>query len=113
MFEEEKDEVEKKQKKPGPYTPNRPLPTGKGGTKLPDTDTPHIQLETAKGRKRSYRQAREYDEYGREVRDVDFTDHGRPQEHPNPHQHSYKENPTGGARSRGKEAEPVQGWNYQ
>lgn len=46
------------------------------------------------------------------MRDIDFTDHGRPDKHPNPHQHRYKENPTGGSRSREKKAEPLSDWGY-
>ncbi len=36
------------------------------------------------------------DTQGRPVKDIDFTDHGRPQNHPNPHEHKWKPNPTGG-----------------
>ena len=35
------------------------------------------------------------------TRDIDFTDHGRPKEHPNPHQHDYIPNPTGGTLQHG------------
>ena len=39
------------------------------------------------GSKGPYKQAREFDENGNPVRDIDHTDHGRPGQHPNPHQH--------------------------
>mgnify|MGYP001672746912 FL=1 len=38
-------------------------------------------------------------------RDIDFTDHGRPHNHHNPHQHNYVENVTGGTRQRLGESE--------
>lgn len=55
------------------------------------------------GRKGKYRQGREFDANGRPVKDLDFTDHGRPKEHSNPHEHPWVPNPTGGTPSRGKE----------
>lgn len=113
LEEEERLKEGEKNKKTGPYTPSRLLPKDKDGVKLPDADAPHTQLGTRKGEDGIYYpQARGFDEYGREVRDVDFTDHGRPHEHPNPHQHRYEENPTGGTRTRSTEAEPGSGWSY-
>lgn len=47
-----------------------------------------IGLGTKKGSKGKYSQAREYGDKGELIRDVDFTDHGRPHNHPCPHQHS-------------------------
>jgi hypothetical protein len=41
------------------------------------------------------------------VKDVDFTDHGRPKLHPSPHQHRYLPNSTGGAPMRGP-TEPLE-----
>ena len=55
---------------------------------------------------------REFDQHGNPVRDIDFTDHDRPQKHPNPHQHEHLPNPTGGTPERSKNPEPVTGWNY-
>ena len=46
------------------------------------------------------------------IRDIDFTDHGRSQNHPNPHQHRYKPNGSGGTPNRSKEPEPLEGWKY-
>ena len=76
------------------------------------SDAPHTQLGTKKGSKGTYPQAREFDQYGNPVRDIDFIDHGRPQNHPNPHQHEHLPNPTGGTPERSKNPEPVTGWNY-
>ena len=59
------------------------------------------------GRKGEYKQAREFDAEGKPVKDIDFTDHGRPQNHPNPHQHDYLQNQTGGTLQRSKEAKPL------
>lgn len=64
----------------------------------------HTQIGTKEGRRETYTQAREWD-YDKDgnlivIRDIDFTDHGRPMIHSNPHQHKYMENPTGGTRQR-------------
>lgn len=75
---------------PNGYAPDRPLPREKKtGNPLPETDAPHTQLgkRTSRTRGETYRQAREFGEGGKHIRDVDFTDHGRPSDHPNPHQH--------------------------
>ncbi|EPV8303061.1 RHS repeat-associated core domain-containing protein [Escherichia coli] len=89
----------------GTYRPARQLPRDKNGNPIPDVNAPHTQLGTKSGRKGDYTQAREwgYDENGNLVpqRDIDFTDHGRPNEHPNPHQHDYTPNPTGGTPQHG------------
>lgn len=89
----------------GTYRPARQLHRDKNGNPIPDVNAPHTQLGTKSGRKGDYTQAREwgYDENGNLVpkRDIDFTDHGRPKEHPNPHQHDYIPNPTGGTLQHG------------
>jgi RHS repeat-associated protein len=96
-----------RQEKPnnqGTYAPDRSLPRDKNGNPIPDKEAsgnPHTQLGTKKGSKGKYTQAREFDQNGKPVKDVDFTDHGRPSEHTNPHEHTYKENKTGGTPSRG------------
>lgn len=84
-----------------PYIPKRPLPMDQYGNKIPDTSAPHTQLGTrySARREESYRQAREWGENGQLLRDVDFTNHGRPRNHANPHQHLY--NPATGAREAG------------
>jgi hypothetical protein len=92
---------------PGSYRPDRTLPRDKHGNPVPDTNAPHTQLGTKRGRNGDYTQAREFDGNGKPVRDIDFTDHGRPQNHPNPHQHRYVPNETGGTLRRLKDAEPL------
>ena len=92
------------------YAPDRPLPSDKHGIPIPDTDVPHTQLGTRNGSKGKYPKAREFDEYGNPVRDIEFTDHGR-DDHPNPHQHRREENPSGGTKIR-EAPEPVPEWSY-
>lgn len=90
-------------------TSNDPLRRNKAGVPIPDPEAlgvPHTQLGRKKGRKEVYKQAREFDEKGNIIKDIDFTDHDRPKEHTNPHQHLYEDNPTGGTKKRGK-AEPL------
>jgi hypothetical protein len=70
------------------------------GNPVPDSSHPHTQLGRKEGWNGSYGQAREFGENGQPVRDIDFTDHGR-SDHPNPHQHRYLENETGGTPKRG------------
>ncbi|RKN75920.1 hypothetical protein D7Z94_24985 [Ulvibacterium marinum] len=91
-------------------TSNDSLRRDKNGEPKPDPEaegTSHTQLGTKEGRNGNYKQAREFDSEGKPVRDVDFTDHGRPNEHSNPHQHKYNESQTGGTQQRGK-AEPLE-----
>ena len=89
----------------GTYAPNRPLPRNSNGTPKPDaeaTGNPHTQLGTKDGRAGSYNQSREFDAGGNPVKDIDWTTHGRPELHTNPHQHNYIPNSTGGSPSRGQ-----------
>lgn len=83
--------------------PDRNLPRDPYGNPVPDPEAegPYTQLGQKDGRNGSYDQAREFDANGRPVRDIDFTDHGRPNNHPNPHQHDYLPNGTGGTPQRG------------
>lgn len=93
--------------RPGSYTPDRVLPTDKRGVPTPDSSYPHTQLGRSKPKYGSEPQAREWD-YGsngnlQPKRDIDFTDHGTPSIHPNPHQHALSPNnptlaPQGGFR---------------
>ncbi len=69
-----------------PYAPNRDLPRYPGGRPKPESGDPHTQLGTRKG---LYPQSREFDANGRPVRDIDWTDHGQPDWHTDPHQHLY------------------------
>jgi hypothetical protein len=79
--------------KPGSYIPNRELPADKWGVPTPDVDAPHTQLGLSKPKYGSEPQAREWGigSNGRlqPKRDIDFTDHNRPADHPSPHQHIY------------------------
>jgi hypothetical protein len=91
--------------KMGSYRPDRTLPRDKNGNPIPDSDLPHSQIGSKEGRKGEYTQAREwgYDDKGNLVpkKDIDFTDHGRPGDHPNPHQHRWIDNETGGTPKHG------------
>ena len=96
---------------PGAAFPDRALSRTEHGTPIPDPEaegSAHTQLGKQEGRRGSYPQAREFDKRGQPVRDIDFTDHGRPGQHMNnPHQHRYLPNPTGGTPQRGP-AEPME-----
>ena len=74
-----------------PWIPDASLPRSSHGDPLPSADVPHSQLGRRVDAGHVYRQARtwEIDAQGRLVptRDIDFTDHGAPDLHPNPHQH--------------------------
>jgi len=90
------------------YAPDRELPRDERTNEpVPEADAPHTELGTKDGKKGKYPQAREFDENGKPVRDIDFTDHGYPLNHPVPHQHEWQPNPTGGTPKRGKEAKPL------
>lgn len=107
-----KDEEKKKGKGKHTYAPDRPLPH-KQGVHIPDTDAPRTQLGTKDGSKGKYNQAREFDENGKPICDFDFTDHGRPRNHTDPHQHEWNENPTGGSKIRDTNNKPLLGWSYE
>ena len=95
----------------GSYRPKGELPRKKGGEPAPDPEATgaHTIIGTKKSRKAGeYTQAREFDGNGNVVKDIDFTDHGRPKEHPfNPHQHKYLPNKTGGTPTRSNDPEPL------
>ena len=113
IFNESGSEKDSKDTSPNRF-PDRDLPRDKHGNPIPDPEAkgPHTQLGQKDGRNGRYDQAREFDANGKPVRDIDFTDHGRPRNHSNPHQHDYIPNPTGGTDQRSKESKPVDGWNY-
>ncbi len=104
---------------PGTYAPDRPLPRTKHGGPIPDVDALHTQLGTRTDGTGSYNQGRQWEvdpATGRlqPTRDFDFTDHGYPATHPNPHQHPLTPNnlstvPAGGVQ-RGQ-PEPF-GWGW-
>ena len=86
----------------------------KTGEPVPDCEGVHRQLgsKTSKISGEKYPQAREFNNKGKPVRVIDFTDHGRPSNHSNPDTHFFKENPTVGSMQRGK-AEKLKHWNYK
>lgn len=95
------------------YVPDRPLPRDPHTKEpAPETDAPHTELGTRDGDHGKYPQAREFDGEGKWKRDIDFTDHGRPQNHDCPHQHEYLPNPTGGTPKRDPFGKPVPEWDY-
>ncbi len=85
--------------------PKRALPRTQHGVPKPTVQAPHTQLGFRNGRNGTYPQAREFNAEGQPVRDIDFTNHGRPN-HPNPHQHRWIPDPKGGSPKRGP-AEPL------
>jgi RHS repeat-associated protein len=97
-----------------PYIPTNPdtgkplpLPRDEHGIPIPDSTYPHTQLGGKASRKGDYGQSREWGENGQLNKDIDWTDHGRPNEHPdNPHQHPWLPNPSGGTPQRGPQ-EPL------
>ena len=94
--------------------PARQLPVDEHKVPTPDVSLPHTQLGHSRKSKGYTPQAREWD-YGsngrlQPIRDIDFTDHGKPDFHSNPHQHRYRVNngrlaPVGGVK-RGQQ-EPL------
>jgi len=79
-----------------------PLPRDENGRDLPSVDVPHSQIGWQyKGRKGEYKQTKEWGKNGVPIKRTDWTDHGRPQNHENPHDHFYQPNPTGGTPRNG------------
>jgi len=93
---------------PGTYAPDRALPRTKHGDSIPDSDSPHTQLGRRTDDGHTYNQGREWvlRPDGRGItadHDWDFTDHGDPENHTNPHKHKLEPNnpqkaPKGGYR---------------
>ena len=82
-----------------PYVPKKPIPKGKNGEHKPDCDLPHTQLGIRNGRKGPYPQSKEWGAKGDRGYDnntpkdlKDWTNHGRPKNHPDPHRHPYNPN---------------------
>lgn len=76
----------------------------KTGAAKPDPEAEgaaHSQLGTRNNSKsqpgKTYPRAQEFDAQGQPVREIDFTDHGMPKEHPNPHEHKRGPEPNPGA----------------
>ena len=83
----------------GSWFPKRVVPhSGRPGDVL-DSECAHTALGWSRDMK--YPQAREFGENGKLIRDIDFTSHGNPSIHPNPHQHEWLPGPTGGSPMRG------------
>jgi RHS repeat-associated protein len=89
--------------RPGTYRPPNPLPRGPNGEFAPSSPYPHTQLGSRIGQRGQYTVAREFGPNGRPIRDIHFTNHGRPNVpgHVNPHQHQWLPNPSGGTPVRG------------
>ena len=89
--------------------PDRKLPRDQNGNPIrdPEAEGAHTQLGQKEGRRGKYDQGREWTASGGPVKDIDFTDHGRPDNHTNPHEHPYLPNPTGGTPKHGP-ARPLQ-----
>ncbi|MFE3455844.1 RHS repeat domain-containing protein [Nonomuraea sp. NPDC059194] len=90
----------------GEWFPKRSLPKDSHGNWVPDSQYPHTQLGWKNGGKGPYPQAREWGAGGELKKDIDFTDHGRPANHTNPHEHRWLDNSTGGAKKR----QPAEPW---
>ena len=76
-------------------TANDPIRRDSSGNPTPDPEaegSPHTQLGTRTSRSsgETYRQAVEFDGAGNPKNRKDFTDHGRPGNHSNPHQHDFE-----------------------
>lgn len=88
----------------GTYQPQRALPRDSYGNPIPDANTAHTQIGVRNGRNGNYTQARTWDNSAdgniTPKKTIDFTDHGRPATHTNPHQHEFIQNPTGGTMQR-------------
>lgn len=71
--------------------PDRELPRDRNGNPVrdPEAEGAYTQLGQKEGRCGKYDQGREWDASGRPVKDIDFTDQGRPKNHTNPHEHPY------------------------
>lgn len=76
------------------------LPQAKNGEPVSSSDYPHSQIGYKKGARGNYHKTREFGYGGRPRKTVDWTDHGRPKDHTNPHVHDVKPNPTGGTPKR-------------
>jgi hypothetical protein len=97
------------------YVPTGPdgrplaLPRGPNGELAPSSMDPHTQIGWQEGRRGGYVQTREFGPNGQPVRQVDWTDHGRPARHTDPHVHDYVPNPTGGTPQHGPARPPRPG----
>jgi hypothetical protein len=86
-----------------------PLPRGPNGELAPSSMDPHTQIGWQEGRRGGYVQTREFGPNGQPVKQVDWTNHGRPGQHTDPHVHDYVPNPTGGSPQHGPARPPSPG----
>lgn len=86
-----------------------PLPRTRTGELVHSSLDPHTQIGWNEGRRGGYIQTREFGEGGVPVKQVDWTDHGRPALHTDPHVHDYIPNPTGGSPQHGAARPPTPG----
>src|SRR5688572_7401112 len=103
--------------RPG-YVPKGPngepldVPNTPHGEPMPDsTPHPHPRIGLTEGRNGPYIRTREFGANGVPVKEVHWTDHGRPNVpgHTDPHVHDFSPNPTGGTMSRGDPRPPRPG----
>jgi uncharacterized protein RhaS with RHS repeats len=86
------------------------LPRNQHGANIPSSDTAHTQLGWHAGRKGDYPQTRQWGANKKPIKTTDWTDHGRPCEHSNPHDHIFGPNATGGTPKYG-DAQPFKIFN--
>jgi hypothetical protein len=90
----------------GTYRPPETLRRDPHGNPVPDSNTAHTQLGTRAGRNGNYTQGRTWEPTPNgnvtPKKDIDFTNHGRPATHTNPHEHEWIPNPSGGNMIRSK-----------
>ncbi len=85
------------------------LPRGPNGELAPSSMEPHTQIGWHEGRRGGYVQTREFGANGQAIKQVDWTNHGRPTQHTNPHVHDYLPNPSGGTPQHGPPRPPQPG----
>jgi len=83
-----------------------PLPKDRHGVLIPEVDVPHTQIGWREGTHGDYKQTREWGPNGQPIKRTDWSDHGYPNIHSNPHDHFTFPNPTGGTPQNGK-ATPI------
>lgn len=79
--------------------------------KFKDTEPLETDFLTHNEGESKYRVACEWGKNSNLIKDIDFTDHGRPDKCLNPHQHMWVKSSTDGSLKRGV-TEPLTGWNY-
>ena len=85
------------------------LPRGPNGELAPSSMDAHTQIGWQVGRRGGYIQTREFGANGQPVKQVDWTNHGRPGQHTDPHVHDFLPNPSGGTPQLGPARPPGPG----